>query len=86
MHQSATFSIARYTQRKAGILAREWCRRMQFWYSTFHGLAKISKASIDEAALPDEPREFKDMVASEKKDSDVRFRGEEMRRLRPVGT
>ena len=33
LHGMASFAVSRFSERGATILAREWCAKMEFWFS-----------------------------------------------------
>lgn len=83
--KSASFAFRLYSEKTAGILVREWCRRMQFWYD----LSKLADGSVAgqegiRREPPPEPEEFAELMAASNGSGPAHARGLELRRLRPA--
>ena len=82
--KSATFSLGRDTEATAGVLVREWCRRMQFFFDLTRDSGRAGLAGgLKHLAVPPEPQEVVDLVAKAAAGSPIRERAEAIRALRP---
>lgn len=85
--KTATFAFTRYTEGGAGVLAREWCRRMQWYFdaaregSVGHSSGSAS-SSASPGAPPPEPEEFANLMTSAAVASATRERGAALRAMR----